>query len=246
MTLLLLMSHCSSCPEIQGVGNIGDLDLSNYKCNYYLSNFIFTAITRLLIKHGLFHVFTLFWGLCQRDEQLRGPAEGSWWQIDKVILTENCCEKLDGSCCAAIKEPVVERVFQEENLSWSQMEQSVLLGKTMGAGGESQCPVQRWNLGVLLLQPILPQGCWLLWRDLKIATEPACCFRRIKNHDLLPEIFILITHNYGFSSFEEEHKDFYPVVVARALQGIQKREWMWLLLGHVADAMKYKQCCFPE
>lgn len=60
MTLLLLMSHCSSCPEIRGVGNIRDLDLSNYKCNYYLSNFIFTAITRLLIRHGPLHVVTLF------------------------------------------------------------------------------------------------------------------------------------------------------------------------------------------
>lgn len=60
MTLLLLMSHCSSCPGLEGVGNVRDLDLSNYKCNYYLSNFIFTAIAKLLIKHGPFHVFTLF------------------------------------------------------------------------------------------------------------------------------------------------------------------------------------------
>lgn len=73
MTLLLLMSHCSSCPEIQGVGNIRDLGLSNYKCNYYLSNFIFTAITRLLIKHGPFHVFTLFGAFVKGMSSSVGP-----------------------------------------------------------------------------------------------------------------------------------------------------------------------------
>lgn len=32
-----------------------------------------------------------------------------------MVLTENCCEKLDGSCCVVIKEAVVERIFQEKN-----------------------------------------------------------------------------------------------------------------------------------
>lgn len=112
MTLLLLMSHCSSCPERGRTEDIRDLDLSNYKCNYYLSNFIFTAIRKLLIKHG---PFTFFGSLYRRDEQLHGSTEGNLWQIDKVVVTENCCEKLVRKCCLAIKEPAIQRVFQETN-----------------------------------------------------------------------------------------------------------------------------------
>lgn len=114
MTLLLLMSHCSSCPEIEGVGKIRDLDLSNYKCNYYLSNLIFTAITKLLIKHDSFHVFTLLGVSVKKDEWLRGSTEGSLWHIDKVVMTENCCEKFFRKCCLVIKESVVQRVFPPE------------------------------------------------------------------------------------------------------------------------------------
>lgn len=158
MTLLLLMNHCSSCPEIQGGGNIRDLDLSNYKCNYYLSNFIFTAITRLLIKHGPFHVFTLFGAFVTGMSSSVGPPRGARWQIDKVVLTGNCCEKWDGSCCVAIEEAVVGRVFQEEKLlSCSHMEESVLLGNPGVLG----------NVGAVLLQPALPQGCVLVMKGSK-------------------------------------------------------------------------------
>lgn len=130
MTWLLLMSHCSSCPEIQGVANIRDLDLSNYKCNYYLSNFIFTAITRLLIKHGPFHALTLFGAFVKGMSSSVGPLRVLGGRLTKWSWQKTAVKNGMGAAVQPSRRLCWRGLSKRKTLlSCSHMEESVLLGR---------------------------------------------------------------------------------------------------------------------